>query len=192
MQDEPLSLAPELIEATLLVAEKLDRAQLRYALIGGIAAGFRTHSRSTRDADFLLQIPQIALPGLLSQLEQVGFTFELQSTIRQWTQEHMTVLSYKGIRIDWLKPLIPMYQHVIDRATTENWVGRSIKVASVEGLLLLKVAAFRLQDQLDIESLVAVHGDKLDLDWVRTEWQTIAPLEDLRFEWFMAKLSSRK
>ena len=97
----------------------------------------------------------------------------------------MTVLTYHGIRIDWLKAIIPAYQHVLDRATEENWLDHKIRVASVEGLILLKLLAFRTQDQLDIENLVAAHREHLDLDWIKAEWQTIAPLDDPRMVRFL-------
>ena len=90
------------------------------------------------------------------------------------------MLSYHGIRIDWLKPVIPAYQHVLERATEETWLDHKIRVASAEGLILLKLLAFRTQDQLDIENLVAAHRDHLDVAWIQAEWQAIAPLDDPR------------
>ena len=52
----------------------------------------------------------------------------------------------------------------------------SIRIASVEGLILLKLVAYRTQDQVDIENLVAANSDKLDLDWIKAEWQNLASL----------------
>ncbi len=42
-------------------------------------------------------------------------------TIREWTQNHLTQLDYHGMRIDWLKPVVPLYNHVIDRSKIESW-----------------------------------------------------------------------
>ena len=53
-------------------------------------------------------------------------------------------------------------------------------MASAEGLILLKLLAYRTQDQLDIENLVAAHRDTLDLAWIKSEWATVAPLDDPR------------
>jgi hypothetical protein len=169
-----------LIQGALELADVLNQANVRYALIGGLAAGYRTHARFTRDVDFLVSVPQITLPPVLDELVQRGFTLEQLATIREWTQHHMVVMSYHGIRIDWLKPVIPAYQHVLDRAIEETWLNRKIRVASAEGLILLKLLAYRMQDQLDIENLVAAHRDTLDLDWIRSEWQTLLPLDDPR------------
>ena len=36
------------------------------------------------------------------------------------------------------------------------------------------------QDQVDIENLVAANSDRLDLDWIKSEWQNLAGLDDPR------------
>jgi hypothetical protein len=189
--DSPI-LPQDLVDALVTCTETLNERGIAYAVIGGMAAGFRSQPRFTKDVDFLLRIPQLQLPGLLESLEAKGLEFEMLTTIREWTQNSMTRLSFHGIRVDWLAPMLPAYAHILERAREEDWLDHRIRVASVEGLILTKLLALRTQDQLDIENLLAYHEDKLDLDWLRTEWQTIAPLEDPRFKWFMAKLSSRK
>ncbi len=158
----------------------MDHYTVCYALIGGLAASYRSQPRFTKDIDFLVQVPQLVLPLLLEDLHRRGFEFETVATISEWTQRHMVTLSYHGIRIDWLKPLIPAYLHILERATEEAWLDRPIRIASVEGLILLKLLAFRTQDQVDIENLVAANFDSLDLDWIKSEWQNLADLDDSR------------
>src|SRR5688500_18340373 len=121
MADEHQPVSADVFDGAVLLAEGARRANVRYALIGGLAGGYRTQARSTRDADFLLQVPQLQLPGLLDELAARGFTCDPLTTIREWTQEHMTTLSFRGVRIDWLKPVLPLYQHVLDRATEDTW-----------------------------------------------------------------------
>ena len=180
MENEPAELPHPLLDASLELAAALNQFQIRYALIGGVAAGYRTDARFTRDLQFLLDVPQLVLPPLLDDLKRRGFEFDTLATIREWTQHHMVVLLYHGIRIDWLKPVLPAYVHVLDRATEETWLDQPIRIASAEGLILLKLLAFRTQDQVDIENLVAAHRDTLDLDWIRAEWQTVMSLDDPR------------
>ena len=145
-----------------------------------MATSYRSQPRFTKDLDFILNVPQLVLPPLLEDLQGRGFEFDLLPTIREWTEHHMVALSFRGIRIDWLKPVLPMYVHVLDRATEETWRDIPIRIASVEGLILLKLLAFRTQDQVDIENLVAAHRDTLDLDWIRAEWQAVTSLDDPR------------
>ncbi len=179
--DSPISEA-DLQQGLTEAAAALAQYKVHYALIGGMATSYRSQPRFTKDLDFLLKVPQLTLPPLLEDLQRRGFEFDTVATIREWTQHHMVVLSYHGIRIDWLKPVLPAYVHVLDRATEETWLNQPIRIASAEGLILLKLLAFRTQDQLDIENLVAAHRDTLDLDWIRAEWQTVMSLDDPRMQ----------
>src|SRR5262249_32633272 len=96
-------LPQDLLTGLLQPVEALDHFRLRYALIGGVAAGYRSRPRFTQDLDFLLDIPQLVLPGLLEDLRRRGFAFDPEAAMREWTQQHLTVLSFGGVRIDWLK-----------------------------------------------------------------------------------------
>jgi hypothetical protein len=185
--DLPVSEA--LVTSLLELVQALDRLHVRYAVIGGIATSYRSHPRYTEDLDLLLEIPQLSLPGLLDDLQARGFHFDPTTTIREWTREHLTVLSFHGIRIDWLKPVIPLYQHILDAARAESWLGSSIRIASPEGLILTKLIAFRGQDQVDIENLLAANRGQLDLDLISREWQTVAELDDSRTQWLNEKVA---
>jgi hypothetical protein len=182
--DHPISMA-DLLEGLATTAAALEQHGVSYALIGGMAAGYRSQPRFTKDLDFLLRVPQLILPGLLETLEQQGYQIDEVAAIREWTQHHMVVLSYRGIRVDWLSAVIPAYQHILDRATEETWLGHRIRVASAEGLILMKLLAARTQDWLDIENLIAANRDSLDVDWIGEEWQTLADPTDPRMTRFL-------
>jgi len=189
MGSESLGPARELIDSALLLAELLEQAKVRYALIGGLAAGYRTESRATVDVDVLLSVPQLELPGLLERLREAGFDFDLPTVLREFGQDHMTVLWYHGIKIDWLKPVLPVYQHILDRATPEKLLGRPVRVASAEGLILMKLLAARTRDWVDIENLVAGYGDHLDDAWIQAEWHSLAEADDPRMKRFLELLA---
>ena len=160
MAHESSPLNPDLLEGALKIAEVMDQHQVNYAVIGGLAAGYRTHPRATRDVDVLLSVSQVVLPRTLDELEKSGFEFDQLAVIREWLRDHMVVLSYRGIRIDWLDAIIPAYRHILDRSTEEMWLGRRVRVASAEGLILMKLLAARTQDWLDIENLVAAQRNR--------------------------------
>jgi hypothetical protein len=179
-----------LVDAVRHLVTVLQNRQVSYALIGGLATGLRSRLRFTNDADFLLQVPQIVLPAILEELRSLGFSFDDRRVIQEWVTDHMTVLHFHEVRVDWLKPALPLYQHVLDHASTESWLDMPIRMASPEGLILTKLIAFRPQDQIDIESLVAANLDTLDVVWIAQEWSTVAELTDsryLRFQEMVAK-----
>lgn len=166
------------------LASIFEAKNIKYVVIGGIAVSQLTRPRYTKDVDFLIDVPQLVLPSILEEIIAKGGDLELLPAIKAWNSNHMLVFTFNGIRVDWLKPVIPAYAHVIASgvATTVNHV--PVRIASAEGLILLKLLAFRLQDQLDIESLIATKRTDLNLSYIDTEWQTIGELSDPPMLWF--------
>src|SRR5262249_11311007 len=142
-----------------------------YAIVGGLGTLMRGRPRFTQDVDVLLDVPQVALPGLLDELARQGFDFDVMTVIREYVQEHMTTLRFGSVRIDWLKPVLPLYARTIAEASTLTWTGgRPLRVATAEGLILTKLVSFRPQDQTDIETLLIANRDEIDLNLIREEW----------------------
>jgi hypothetical protein len=184
MSDELQALPQHLFHALQEAAEVLERLGIRYALIGGLATVYRSRPRFTQDVDFLMDIPQVQLPRLLDELQARGFSFDLETTIQEWLREHLTVIHYHQVRVDWLKAIIPLYRDVLDRARAEPWLGGTIRIASPEGLILTKLIALRAQDLVDIENLLAANRAALDLDLIRRAWQTVGQDNDARMQQF--------
>ena len=66
-------LSEELNQAVEILAEVFAARSIRYALVGGLATYMLGRVRFTKDVDCLLDVPQIALPGLLDELVRTGF-----------------------------------------------------------------------------------------------------------------------
>jgi hypothetical protein len=173
-----------LIEALAGLAAAFEGHGVHYALIGGLAAGFRSRPRGTRDVDILLTVPQLQLPSLLADLAGRGFSLDERSVIEGFVRHHMAAFDYHGVRIDWLKPVLPAYQHILDRAGTVTGFGHPVRVATAEGLILLKLVAARDQDVADINALLGANREQLDLAWVEQEWLTLFPADDPRWQRF--------
>jgi Nucleotidyl transferase AbiEii toxin, Type IV TA system len=184
MADDPTPLPVPLVSALNELLEALPAHGANYALIGGIAAGLRSRFRYTEDIDLLLSVPQLRLPGLLDDLAARGFSCDVPNTLREFSQHNMAVIWFQGVRIDWLKPMLPIYQHVLDRAVSETWRGRTVRIATAEGLILMKLLASRPQDLVDVDALLAANRGHLDLAWVEAEWQTLFPTDDPRWQRF--------
>ena len=166
------SLAERLTETVEQLGAIFQQRKTTHALIGGIAASVRSRTRTTKDVDLLLSVPQLEFPGLLQAMLDQGCQFDLVSAIREWNAGGMLALVWSnGVRVDLLKPVIPAFQHVLNRASEERIGGQIIRVADAEGLLLLKLLAFRPIDQDDIRAILVINAGKLDLDWVRNEAQ---------------------
>jgi hypothetical protein len=177
MQEQLLS------DAVRSLARIFHNRQVKHALIGGLAVGVRGRPRATKDADFLLQVPALAFPGLLEELIADGFEMDLLPTIRRWTTDRLIVFHRGPARIDWMQTVLPLYDSVLKTAMPSPWLDQSLYVASAEGLILTKLVAFRLQDQADIAALLISNRDTIDLDWIRAEWNSYVQSEPERTRW---------
>ena len=152
----------------------------------------RGRVRFTRDVDFLLDVPQIVLPGLLDDLLERGFTLDPAVVIKEYVQDHVTAFPFGRVRIDWLKPVLPLYAHALSRAEPLTWSeGHLIQVVTAEGLILTKMVAFRPLDQVDIETLLTANRDTIDVRLIREEWSPFEALEAERTAWLEAVIERR-
>lgn len=190
MPESPEPLAGDLVAALDTLGDVFEARSIRYALLGGLATILRGRPRFTQDIDILIDVPQIALPGLLDDLADRGFSLDRDTVIRQFVQEHMTAFRYGVVRIDWLKPVLPLYVHALAAATSLPWTGgRTLRVLAPEGLIITKLVAFRPQDQEDIRTLLAANRNEIDMDLIRHEWSAVSHGEEPRTAWLEAELA---
>jgi hypothetical protein len=182
----------ELDQAIVSLSESFAARSVRHAVIGGLATSLRGRQRTTQDAGFLLDIPQIHLPGLLDDLIERGFSLDVSVVIREYVRHSMTAFSFGVVRIDWLKPVLPLYTRTLADAQPMEWSdGHTLRVATAEGLILTKMVAFRPQDQVDIDTLLTANRDTIDVALIRDEWAPFADTETERTSWLEAAIAKR-
>lgn len=179
----------KLDRAVELITEAFAARSIRHALIGGLATSLRGRQRTTKDVDLLVEVSQLSLPGLLEDLVARGFSLDPAVVARQYTQQHITSFLFQDVRIDWLKPILPIYARAIADAEPMDWsLGHSVRVATAEGIILTKLVAFREQDQMDIKNLLIANYDTIDADLIRNEWAPFAASEPERTAWLDAAI----
>ena len=157
------------------LAGVLNERKTNYALIGGLGAAVRGTVRTTWDIDLLVDVSQWELPRLLESLQKESFELDLTTAIRSWGDDNLLEFTWRQVRVDWIKALLPLFRRILDRAHWEEIGGRPVRVADAEGLLVLKLIAMRPQDQQDIQGILSANHGSLDLDWVRRQlWAVIA------------------
>ena len=103
----------------------------------------------------------------------------------------MTTLMFESVRIDWLKPVLPLYDRALRDATAIPWTeGHSVNVVSAEGLILTKLVAFRSQDQEDIRTLLIANRDQVDVRLILSEWSALADEQEPRTKWLQETIAS--
>ncbi|MCP4251597.1 MAG: hypothetical protein GY778_31555 [bacterium] len=153
---------------------------VRYAIIGGLAIIQHTRVRTTDDIDALLTVPQTAMPGLFEALRQRGFDIDLERNIREFRDGGFTSIRFADVMVDLMRPLLPAYAHVLDRAINTDILGHQVRISSAEGLIVMKLIAMRPQDEADVQDLLVAYGDGLDLDFIHSELATFTEPDDPR------------
>ena len=149
-----------------------------HAVIGGLAVAVRGVPRTTRDINVLIAVPPIRLPATLERLHDAGFTFETQEVLAELRDDHLSRIHRGSVRVDLMSAVLGVFVEVVRSARWETVQGRRVRVASAEGLALLKLIAFRPQDEADLMGLVAVNRGSLDVSRIREWYRQVGEVTD--------------
>ncbi len=146
---------------TALLA-RLARADVDFVVIGGVAVVVQASPRLTRDLDICyatdaanLQRLGDLLASLGARLRGVDDDVRFVPDARTLRQTQLLTLSTPEGDLDLLvdPPGSPGYPALRRRADTIELEGVSVRVAAVEDLIAMKLAAGRPQDLVDLEAL---------------------------------------
>jgi hypothetical protein len=183
--------APQL--ALAAICAELERANRRFALVGGLAVSVRAEVRFTRDVDLAVCVNDDAdAEALVYHLRVAGYS-PLASVEHSTRHRLATVrlLAPQKVKVDLLFASSGIEDEVVARATVVD-MGSSgrLPVASAEELLALKVLSMtdaRLQDRLDAQRLLEFVPE-IDLARVRSHLDRITERGFHREQALQAKL----
>lgn len=105
----------------------LEEKRIPHVLVGGLAMLFHADSRNTEDVDLIVALPD---PSVLN-----GLVIEEQN-------EWFAKATFGEVRVDLLLMTNPFFAHVAaQHVETRTWREHTVRVATAEGLLLLKLYA---------------------------------------------------
>lgn len=159
-------------EAVVAVLDALETAGVPYMIVGSLASNFHGIPRSTRDADFVVEVP----PG---NLEHLGDALPPELTLqRQGSFEAVTGTTRYLIALTdspFVCELFVRSDDAHDRARFSRrqrvrLLERVACVATAEDMIVTKLrwadAAGRSKDVEDIRNIIAVRGSELDWAYV--------------------------
>ena len=171
---------PTLQQAFDALVSTLNERGVRYAIVGGLAIIQHGRVRTTDDIDAILAIPQVAMPGLFEALRERGFTLDVMNSVRELRDHGLTTLQFHDVLIDLMRPVLPLYEHVLDRSIETIILGHRVRISSVESLIVMKLIALRPQDQADIQDLLTAYAGEVDLNYIRNELDAVMTPDDHR------------
>lgn len=137
------------------IIKKLNDANIRYVIVGGIALSFHTIPRYTKDIDILLPAEDIG--KMKSVLKKLGYLFEAIP----WTFKNTNITLHRLTKIEGEETLTvdimagndKRHLEIIQNAVTEETEFGVIRIASREDLIWMKRFKSSKQDIADIEAL---------------------------------------
>jgi hypothetical protein len=176
-------------EAVVAVVDALDAAGIRYMIVGSLASNFHGVPRSTRDADFVVELGGGGLDHLISALP-APLRLRGQAAFEAVTGTTRYLIELGG------SPFVcelfvlssdPHDQERFARRLRVTALGRIVFLASAEDMVVTKlrwaVEADRAKDREDIRNILAVRGADLDWEYLRrwaAEHGTLELLEQIR------------
>jgi hypothetical protein len=149
-----------------------------FCFIGGVALERWAVPRFTNDADMTLltrfALDQECIAGLLGR-----FAGRFANAAEFAAQARVLLLKHEnGVDLDVALGAFDFEARSIERGSA--WLARhgiELFTCSAEDLIVHKAFAARLKDWADIESILAVQGDRLNVPQILTE---LAPLAELK------------
>lgn len=171
-------LATRLERAARASIEILREQKAPFALIGGIALGFRAAPRATQDVDFAVAINDAAAERLVHAFQDSGFQIDAV-LVNKRDRSLATVRVHDPrtkVLVDLLISFCGIEREIVDGASLERWRDLVLPVVSRGHLIAMKLLANRKQDQADLENLLRALPEKDKRQAVRGVGQIMASL----------------
>jgi len=168
-----------------LLLRKFRESNINYALMGGFALGLWGVGRTTVDIDFLVRRED--MNGIDRIMHDAGYECKYSS---ENVSQYVSPLKVFG-EVDFLHAFREASLEMLERAEEKQIFDEPLKinVLKPEDLIGLKLQAIKndplrwRNDMADIESLINIHGRKLDLPLVKKYFQ-IFDMENLYIKLF--------
>ena len=148
------------------VLQVFQECQITYALAGGLAYSALVEPRATLDLDFLILLPNEAIRDFWRRLENHFESLLVHQAPMQFARATIwRAVSFQNGReliLDFLLADSPFHQNALQRALTLDFLGSTLKVVTLEDLVLLKKCANRPQDLADLAKIHAMFQETLD------------------------------
>ncbi|RMH37845.1 MAG: hypothetical protein D6690_01775 [Nitrospirae bacterium] len=163
---------PLVIEVLADMARELHRQGMDSALAGGLAYNALVEPRATTDLDVLMLLPHpspVALREVFSSFFEAVLPYDSPMTFTSvsiWRS--VAIRAQREIMLDCLLAETEFLQHVLSRKRVVDFLGMALPIVTVEGLILLKTLAGRLQDLADLENIR--RAPHVHIDWSYVEY----------------------
>jgi hypothetical protein len=152
----------DLLEELKILTQKFDQLGIDYALCGGLALAIYAKPRATLDIDIMVQPDDYS--EIKEAVKELGYT--MSSAMMEFNNGAVRLQRLSKVDKStgeyFILDLIlvtPEIKNAWDDRKTIEWEGHPLKVASPQGLILLKSLRNSGQDKDDIEYLRSLENE---------------------------------
>ncbi len=170
---------------TLQVAAALEASGIAYVLTGSFASNYHGIPRSTRDADFVIQLACAIGPEFGRKLGD-DFVLDPQLSFETVTGTHRQYIRHRKKRFKIELFMLSADVHDQERFRRRQQIelaGHQVWLLSAEDSIISKLRWAREKDRPDIRNVMTVQGEKLDWKYIEQWCQkhgTTALLNEIR------------
>lgn len=167
-------------ETAQLLAGRLEKLGVEYAIGGALALGFWGEPRGTLDVDVTLFVSPKKTAECVECLLSVGCDFMLAEARRSLAEDGFCRVELQGMRVDVFLPIVAFYQRARARRKAVKLGDQSVWIWDAESLAVFKMMFFRRKDMADVEQILRQQGKQFDREWVREELESMYGQRDPR------------
>lgn len=152
-----------IIKALVSITELMGSMCIPYMVFGGIANSVYGNPRQTFDIDIKFTMKSNEdLNSFLRAVEKLGKIVP-SDPMDFFEKTNVLPIDIHGVRIDLVAAGLPFEREAIERSRTLDFYGISVKVCTLEDLIIQKAVSVREKDWMDIHYLIESKGK--DVDW---------------------------
>lgn len=162
------------------LTKALQRIEAPSMVIGGIAVIAHGVARQTIDVDATILAIRLDPSRILEILAEFSICPRIPDVLEFAERSQVLLLVHErtGVTLEVSFAFSSFEQEALERAVEADFGGLKIPVAVPEDLVIYKALAWRDQDRYDIEQLLTLHGDRIDLERVRSFVREFAQILD--------------
>lgn len=158
---------PEILQ---FVCEYLNKNEIEYVVVGGVAVMYHGVPRTTVDIDIILQFDDEEILAFVEFLNSNGFSASTEDILVAFSKKsHSTSFYGKSLlRLDIQGVNSEFDRMTLERSTLVDMFGTHIKIGSAEDTLVNKIFFQGEQDLRDALGILARNRENLDFEYIRS------------------------
>ena len=162
------------------IAQRLDKEEIAYMIIGGQAVLLYGTPRLTRDIDITLGVDTDKFPLIEGICQKLGLKI-LPENPEDFARETKVVPAEESklkIRVDFIFSFTEYETQAIKRTNEVLMNGYPVKFASCEDVIIHKMLAGRAIDEEDVKNILIKNKNSIDFEYIRRRLSEFSKLSE--------------